>query len=144
MNKLLSAGLGALAVLAMTAPGALALDDLSNYVFVPNRASADVAVIDTRTDAVIAHIQVGQVPHQVAVSQSLGKMAVTNTADDTLSVIDLATLTVTATIPLGHEPEHMEIAPSGDVLAVGNIGEGTVSLVSFVGERELARVDGLH
>ena len=144
MNKLLSAGLGALAVLAVTAPSVHALDDLSHYVFVPNRASADVAVIDTRIDAVIAHIPVGQVPHQVAVSQSLGKMAVTNTADNTVSVIDLATLAVTATIQLGHEPEHLELAPSGDVLAVGNIGEGTVSLVSLRNERELARVDGLH
>ena len=144
MNKLLSAGLGALAVLAVTAPSVHALDDLSHYVFVPNRASADVAVIDTRIDAVIAHIPVGQVPHQVAVSQSLGKMAVTNTADDTVSVIDLGTLAVTATIQLGHEPEHMELDPSGDVLAVGNIGEGTVSLVSLRTERELARVDGLH
>ena len=144
MKKLLSAGLGALAVLAMTAPGVHALDDLSNYVFVPNRASADVAVIDTRTDAVVARVRVGEVPHQVAVSPALGKMVVTNTADDTISVIDLATLETTATIPLGHEPEHMELDPTGDVLAVGNIGEGTVSLVSLRDERELARVDGLH
>ena len=147
MNKLLSAGLGALTVLgalAMTVPGVHALDDLSHYVFVPNRASADVAVIDTRIDAVVARVAVGRVPHQVAVSQTLGKMAVTNTADHTVSVIDLATLAVTATIPLGHEPEHMELDPSGDVLAVGNIGEGTVSLVSLREERELARVAGLH
>ena len=144
MTKLLPAGLGALAVLAMTVPGAQALDDLSHYVFVPNRASADVAVIDTRTDAVVAHVPVGEVPHQVAVSQSRRKMAVSNTADDTVTVIDLGTLTATATIRLGHAPEHMEIDPSGEVLAVGNIGEGTVSLVSLSEERELARVDGLH
>ena len=147
MTKLLAAGLGALAVLAalaVTAPGARALDDLSHYVFVPNRASADVAVIDTRIDAVVAHVQVGEVPHQVAVSQTHGKMAVTNTADDTVSVIDLATLQTTTTVHLGHEPEHMEIDPSGELLAVGNIGEGTVSLVSLSEERELARVDGLH
>ena len=144
MNKLLSAGLGALAVLAMTAPGVQALDDPSHYVFVPNRASADVAVIDTRIDTVVARVPVGQVPHQVAVAQTLGKMVVTNTADNTLSVIDLATLETTATIQLGHEPEHMELDPSGDMLAVGNIGEGTVSLVSLVTEREFARVDGLH
>ena len=74
MNKLLSAGLGALAALAVTAPSVHALDDLSHYVFVPNRASADVAVIDTRTDAVVARVQVGEVPHQVAVSPVLGKM----------------------------------------------------------------------
>ena len=144
MNKLLSAGLGALAALAVTAPSVHALDDLSYYVFVPNRASADVAVIDTRTDAVVAHIPVGEVPHQVAVSQTLGKMAVTNTADNTVSVIDLATLETSATIQLGHEPEHMELDPSGAVLAVGNIGEGTVSLVSLGSEHEVARVDGLH
>ena len=147
MNKLLSVGLGAVAAvaaLAMTVTGAHALDDLSHYVFVPNRASADVAVIDTRTDTVIARIPVGAVPHQVAVSQTHGKMAVTNTADNTVSVIDLATLTVVATIPLGHEPEHMEIDPTGEMLAVGNIGEGTVSLVSLREDRELARVGGLH
>ncbi len=144
MNKLLTAGLGALAVLAVTAPSVQALDDLSHYVFVPNRASADVAVIDTRTDTVVAHIPVGEVPHQVAVSQRLGRMAVTNTADNTVSLIDLATLEASATVHLGHEPEHMEIDPAGEVLAVGNIGEGTVSLVSFAEGRELARVDGLH
>ena len=144
MNKLLTAGLGALALLAVTAPGAQALDDLSHYVFVPNRASADVAVIDTRSDTVVAHIPVGAVPHQVAVSQRLGTMAVTNTADNTLSLIDLATLQASATVHLGHEPEHMEIDPAGEVLAVGNIGEGTVSLVSLVERRELARVRGLH
>lgn len=144
MNKLLTAGLGALAVLAMTAPGVQALDDLSHYVFVPNRASADVAVIDTRSDTVVAHILAGEVPHQVAVSQRLGKMAVTNTADNTVSLIDLATLRASATVHLGHEPEHMEIDPTGETLAVGNIGEGTVSLVSLAEGRELARVSGLH
>ena len=92
----------------------------------------------------VAHVPVGEVPHQVAVSQTHRKMVVSNTADDTVTVIDLGTLTATATIHLGHAPEHMEIDPSGDVLAVSNIGEGTVSLVSLADERELARVDGLH
>ena len=92
----------------------------------------------------VAHIPVGAVPHQVAVSPRLGTMAVTNTADNTLSLIDLATLQASATVHLGHEPEHMEIDPAGEVLAVGNIGEGTVSLVSLVERRELARVGGLH
>ena len=144
MRKLLSAGLGALAALAMTGPGALALDDLSHYVFVPNRASADVAVIDTRTDRVVARVEVGRVPHQVAVSETHMKMIASNTADDTISVIDLESLTAAATITLGHEPEHMEIDPAGEVLAIGNIGDGTVSLVSLAEDRELARIDGLH
>ncbi len=144
MRTLLSAGLGALTALVLTGPGALALDDLSHYVFVPNRASADVAIIDTRVDRVIAHVPVGAVPHQVAVSAAHMKMVASNTGDHTLSVIDLRSLATTATIPLGHTPEHMAIDPSGEILAVGNIGEGTVSLVSLREEREIARIDGLH
>jgi len=118
--------------------------ELSNYIFVPNRASADVAIIDTRIDEVIAHAPVGQVPHQVAVSADHMKMVTSNTADDTITITDLTTLQPAGTIELGHEPEHMEIGPDGDIVAIGNIGAGTVSLVSLETETELARVDGLY
>jgi YVTN family beta-propeller protein len=132
------------ATLIMTALAtpALALDGADGYVFVPNRASADVAVIDTRTDQVIARLPVGNVPHQVAVSDVTGKVVASNTADDTISVVDLGTL-ATTTLKLDHEPEHMALAPDGVLLAVGNIAAGTVSLVSLATEREVARVDGL-
>jgi YVTN family beta-propeller protein len=144
MKKAMSVGFGAMVAMAMAAPSAFALDDLSHYVFVPNRASADVAVIDTRVNDVVARIAVGNVPHQVAVSETHMKMIASNTADNTISVIDLETLTAAATVTLGNEPEHMEIGPNGDVLAIGNIGEGTVSLVSLEDDREFARIDGLH
>ena len=121
----------------------MALDDARFYVFVPNRASADIAVIDTRTDLVVSKIDVGHVPHQVAVSRDLDKIVVTNTADDTLSIIDLASLAVEATVPLDNEPEHMALSPNGDVVAVGNIGSGTVSFVSLVSGVETARTQGL-
>ena len=129
--------------LGIAAGDASALDDASNYVFVPNRGSADIAVIDTRTDQVVRRISVGEVPHQVAVSPGLGKIAVTNTADNTLSIIDLASLTAAAPVPLDREPEHIAMSPGGDVVAVGNIGAGTVSFVSLVSGRETARTDGL-
>ena len=115
-----------------------------HYVFVPNRNSADVAIIDADVDRVIARVGVGSVPHQVAVSDVLGRMIATNTADNTVSIIDLRTLRTEATLPLGHEPEHMELSPSGILAAVGNIGEGTVSLVALEGNREVRRIDGLH
>ncbi len=114
------------------------------YVFVPNRASADVAIIDSETDKVVARVEVGSVPHQVAVSDALGKMVASNTKDDTISIIDLSSLKVVRTVQLGHTPEHMEIGPKGSTVAVGNIGEGTVSLVSLTQDKELSRVTGLH
>ena len=119
-------------------------DDLAHYVFVPNRASADVAIIDTRRDEVVAHAPVGQVPHQVAVSEGRMKMVTSNTADDTITITDLTTLAATGTIELGHEPEHIEISPDGDVVAIGNIGSGTVSLISLESDSEIARISGLY
>ena len=120
------------------------IDNVNHFVFVPNRASADVAIIDTRTDQVVAKVDVGNVPHQVVISDTLMKMVASNTADDTISVIDLQTLQPVATIDLDTEPEHMEVDPAGTTLAVGNIGAGTVSLVSLADNVELARIDGLY
>jgi YVTN family beta-propeller protein len=122
-------------------PG-VALDADAPYVYVPNRASADVAVIDSRTDRLVTRIPVGNVPHQVSVSDVVDKLVASNTADDTISIVDLPTL-ATRTLRLDHEPEHMELDPTGVLLAVGNIGAGTVSLVSLEEEREIARVEGL-
>ena len=118
--------------------------ELANAIFVPNRSSADVAIIDTRRDEVIAHAPVGQVPHQVAVSADRMKMVTSNTADDTITITDLRTLAPIGTVELGHEPEHMEIGPKGDIVAIGNIGAGTVSLVSLETDTELARIPGLY
>jgi YVTN family beta-propeller protein len=132
------------ATLALGVAAVAAHDAESRYVYVPNRASADVAVIDSATDQVVARVPVGKVPHQVAVSPSLGKLVASNTADNTISIVDLRSLETTATLRLGHEPEHMQLSPGGGLLAVGNIGAGTVSLVSLAEGREVARVEGLY
>ena len=113
------------------------------YLFVPNRDSNDIAVIDTATDTLLTRIPTGATPHQVALSAPLGVLAVSNSGDDTLSLIDLATMETRA-LALGGVPEHMELHPDGDLLAVGNIDEGSVSLVSLSEGRETRRIAGLH
>jgi YVTN family beta-propeller protein len=133
--------LAALAAAAAANP-VVALDAADPYVYVPNRGSADVAVIDSRTDRLVTRIPVGNVPHQVAISDVAGKLVASNTADDTISIVDLASLRTT-TLRLDHQPEHMELSPDGVLLAIGNIGAGTVSLVTLEDERERARVAGL-
>lgn len=135
--------MAALAAVFLVPAPAPALEDLGRYVFVPNRASADVAVIDSLTDQLVTRVEVGNVPHQVIVTDVLGKLVATNTQDNTISIIDLRSLEPAATLTLDVEPEHMELSPNGWLLAVGNIGAGTVSLISLKEERELARIDGL-
>ncbi len=143
-SRIAIVSLGAAVVAGLlTATPAAALDPEGQYLYVPNRSSSDVAVIDHATQRLIARIEVGKVPHQVVVADRLGKLVASNTADNTISIIDLVTLRVEATLTLDHEPEHMELSPNGLVLAVGNIGAGTVSLISLEEAREVARVDGL-
>ncbi len=142
MRRAIITGISGL--LLATAAQAANLADVDRYVFVPNRNSADVAVIDVRNDAVVARLPVGNVPHQVAVSDVLGVLVATNTADNSVTLYDLSGRRGRRDLALGVEPEHMELSPAGDLLAVGNIGEGTVSLIDLRALREVARIDGLH
>ena len=114
----------------------------SKRLFVPNRASADVAVIDTESDKLLTRIAVGKVPHQVAVSAPLGKIVASNTADNSITLVDLASGD-SQSITLAAEPEHMELNAAGDLLAVGNIAAGSVSFVALDKVSEVARVEGL-
>jgi YVTN family beta-propeller protein len=123
--------------------GARAHESFEHYLFVPDRALAQITVIDTNRDSVIAQIPVGKVPHQVVVSATLGRLVASNTADNTISIVDLHGFKTRATLELGAAPEHMQLSPGGELLAVGNIDGGTVSLVSLAAEREIARIPGL-
>lgn len=142
--NLLLAGAVKISILAgLAASPALALDNTDNYLFVPNRVSGDVAVIDSLTDKVIAKVKVGHVPHQVAVSKQTGKIVVTNSEDNSISIIDLKSLQTLATLTLDSEPEHLQLSADGQVLAVANIAAGTVSLISLSEMRETNRISGL-
>ena len=120
-----------------TSAAAVASDHTAalDYLYVVNRSSANIAVIDTANDSVIAQVPVGRVPHQAIMAEALGQLIVSNTLDDTISIIDLETMSVSATIALGSEPEHMALSPDGLTVAVGNIGADTVSFVSLTEDR---------
>lgn len=136
-------GLAAAFAVLTSATTASAHDNTADYLYVVNRDSADIAVIDTANDTVIAQVPVGKVPHQAIMAESLGQLIVSNTQDNTISIINLETLTTSATIALDSEPEHMALSPDGLTVAVGNIGADSVSFVSLTEARETARVSGL-
>ena len=141
-TRTFAAGLAAAVTLAGFASLAPAHDEFSSLLFVPNRASSDVAVIDTKSDTLLKRIAVGKVPHQVAVSTPFGKIIASNTADNTVTLVDMASGD-SQSLTLAAEPEHMELSAAGDLLAVGNIGAGSVSFIAVDAGSEVARVDGL-
>ena len=64
----------ALAAGLLSAPAVAALEvaELDRYVFVANRTSADIAVIDARSDQVVERLDLGTKPEGFLLSSSLG------------------------------------------------------------------------
>jgi YVTN family beta-propeller protein len=84
-----------------------------------------VARIDTRSNKVVARIQVGDWP--VGVTATTDAVWVVNNGSDTVSRIDPATNRVAATVQVGKKP--LEVAVGADAAWVTNSGEDTISRV---------------
>ncbi|HET7247937.1 MAG TPA: YncE family protein [Streptosporangiaceae bacterium] len=65
----------------------LAVDRLTNFVYDANYDRSTVAVIDGRTNSVVANVPVGRHPRDVAVNQQTNTIYVTDTGSRSVSVI---------------------------------------------------------
>lgn len=120
------------------------IGDIGNYVFVPNRESAVVTLIDTRTNRVAAKLELGGIPDQILVSDRVNMLVASHVKTRSLSLVDLETQLIAATIPLGLSPEHIVLSPDGWSVAIADPLAGVVSVVSLMAEKEVARVEGLQ
>jgi len=104
------------------------------YAYVTNYGSANVSVINTSTNTVVATITVGISPTSVAITPNGLYAYVTNSnlASNSVSVINIFTNTVVATISnVGPEPWNIAITPNGLYAYVTNFGRNSVSLVNI-------------
>lgn len=101
-------------VYAATRTGMLspAVAGMPERVYVPNSASGTVDVIDPATFAVVAHYQVGNVPHHVAPAWDLQHLYVDTEGWSALTVIDPMTSQVTSRIPVA-DPYNLYFTPDG-------------------------------
>ena len=116
---------------------------LQHLVFVPSRDSPDIAVIDTRTDAIVRHIAIGMPARQVALSASLDLLLTSNPNEHGIRVVDMAGDGSAQLIALKDAPEHMQLAPNGRLLAVSNFATGSLVLLDLATRRQTARLTGL-
>jgi YVTN family beta-propeller protein len=68
-------------------PFNLAVNRLTDFVYVANYDPNTVAVINGRTNSVVANVPVGRHPRDVAVNQQTNTIYTTNTGDNSVSVI---------------------------------------------------------
>jgi YVTN family beta-propeller protein len=93
----------------------LAVKPDGSRVYVVNTLSPNgfVSVLDTSTHGVIANIDVGMFPQEIAVNTAGTRVYVTNFNSKTVSVIDTSSNSVTETIPVPSGPTSIAINPAG-------------------------------
>jgi len=117
--------------------------------------SGTVSVIDTATNAVVKHIEVGLHPVGMALSPSGDRVYVTNANSDTVSVINTETDAVTKTLNvglvgsgigkaavLGSSPNAVTVSPNGRTLYVANASQNAVAVVDPYKRRSSYAVQG--
>jgi YVTN family beta-propeller protein len=103
--------LAALAALVLAGPDA---SDAAPFVYVVNKFSDSVSVIDASVNTVVATVDIdGSGPTALAVNPDGTRVYVTRFGDDALSIIDTATNEVVATIPNLVAPLEVAADPSG-------------------------------
>ena len=136
----LSAALAALAVVVALVPGDVFGGPPTPLVFVANRFSDDVSVVDTSTNSVVATVQVGDLPIGVAVGPDRARAYVTNFVGNSVSVIDISNNSVVATVAVGTGPNHPTVTPDGTRLYVPNGSSDNVSVVDTATNAVMATV----
>jgi YVTN family beta-propeller protein len=113
-------------------PSALAATPDGRLLLVTDQGNDQLAVVDTATDAVIAHIPTGVEPDAVAVSPD-GRIAlVANVDDNTVTPVDLVTLRAGRPITVGARPDAVAIGgPGGRTALVADLEGDTVTPVDL-------------
>ena len=108
-----------------SAPEQLALNGNGDRLYVANKDSNSLSVIDTDPASIAFHgvlttVAVGTRPHGVAVAPDGSRVYVTNSGatsldPDSISILDAATNTVSASVPLtsSEAPTGIEVTPDG-------------------------------
>jgi YVTN family beta-propeller protein len=107
---------------------------------VANNASANVSVIDTSFNTVVATVTVGGGPIGVAITPSGEFAYVSNAVDGNVSVIDTSSNTVVATVTVGGGPIGVAITPSGELAYVVNSTSANVSVIDTSSNTVVATV----
>ena len=130
---LLLAALASAPALAVQArSSAIAVTPDGARVWVVNRDSNSVSVLDTVTSALLAETPVGREPRTLAITPDGAKVYVACLGSNRVDVLDGATFALLRSIAVGREPFGVAVAPNGARVYVTATSSGTVSVIDPV------------
>jgi len=123
-----------------SAPTGIAALPNGEFVYAACYAGANVTVIRTRDDSIVARIPVPYSARRVAVLPSGEYVYVTSTSYDCVSVIRTSDNTVVKTLPVGFDPVGVAAAPDGRHVYVAIFGLDEVYVIDTPGNSSMRRV----
>lgn len=103
--------------------------DRTGRLYVADRESHQVSVVDTARMERIAVIPVGKAPFALGLSPRQDRLYVANVRSNDLTVIDTGQLKRIATVPVGAMPYGVATSADGQTILVTNQHAGTVSVL---------------
>jgi YVTN family beta-propeller protein len=123
-----------------TRPTGVGVSPDGTRVYVADRFTREVWVVDTSTDTVVAKIPMGAGPNGVTVSADGTRAYVGLHGTNRVAVIDTATDTVIGTVKVGPGVTQVAVTPDGSRAYATNTSGRTVSVIDTATNTEIARV----
>lgn len=130
-----SPSVGRSAIAANNFPLGIAVNDITNMVYVTNPFSNILSIINGNTDNLEGSVHVGTLPYGVDVDPFINRIYVANKFSNSLSVIDGDTNTITKTINNVTSPVGIDIDSDNSWIYVTNIDNDTVSKIDAINNR---------
>jgi len=109
-------------------------------IFIGNRDSADVAVINLAKQEIVARIQDVPTPHMAMQTPDGRFVYVTTTIKNQVAVIDAKTYKKVMSVDVGLSPEHLNFSPDGRYGFIANHGSQDVSVIDTATHRVVATI----
>jgi YVTN family beta-propeller protein len=130
-------------VTAGTNPESVAVNPVTNQVYVGNAASSNVTVINGANNTVSATVTVGTAPFAMAVNPVTNKIYVANVTSSNVTVIDgnFNTTATTTMLTVGTTPNAVAVNPTTNQIYVTNGGSANVTVINGATSTSAATVD---
>jgi YVTN family beta-propeller protein len=122
--------------------GAATVVVTTSFAYVTHRSSNTASVIKIASNTVVATIEVGDVPGEVAITPdgTFAYVPIIPTQPGAVSVIETASNTVVGTVGVGLTPIYVAITPDGSLAYVANVGSRTVSVIETASNTVVATI----
>lgn len=117
--------------------------ELEDVVFVANRTSPQVAVIDAGKERVVGRVELSMVPSQIVALTQRRKLVSISSEGNVFGTADLYGVLPPSEVYLGFRPDYLQISPDEDLAAVAGTAANVVAIFAVGQPRELHRIANL-